>query len=126
MIVVIYIYTHFVHSLAHIFVTFDAAWYAFVYDVQILGQERESRETRRYHASYKGAKACLYQLEDQSSNAVEEEEHACYFIEAHKSTEAKALEGWQIRRQDNEIAVLCATHVRGFWVRVRYVYTIWV
>ena len=68
----------------------------------------------------------MYQLEDQSSDAVEEEEHAGYFREAQKSTEAKALEGRRIRHQDSEIVVPCATHVCGFWVRVRYVYTIWV
>jgi len=121
-----HIYTHFVHSLAPIFVTFDAAWYAFVYDVQILGQEQVSRETRRYHVSYKGAKSFLYQLEDQSSDAVEEEEHAGYFREAQKNASAESLEGWRIRHQDSKIVVPCATHVRDFWVRVRYVYTIWV
>ena len=68
----------------------------------------------------------MYQLEDQSSDAIEEEEHAGYFREAHKSKEAKALERRWIRCQDSKIDVPCATHVHDFWVWVQYVYTIWV
>ena len=41
-------------------------------------------EKRGEYASYKGAKACMYQLEDQRSDAVEEEEHTGYFREAQK------------------------------------------
>ena len=78
-------------------------------------------EKRGEYASSRGAKESLYHIGDEKSITVQWKAKAGYSEEAHKSVSAESLEGRRIRRQDSEIVVPGAIHVRDFWKRVRYV-----